>query len=163
MVRILCIAQLTRAYLVDRCQALSLVVIESTTPKPLLEALEMDVAARACALAWRNQRVLNPLWLLFVGSLIFLHISCFISIVTEADSAGLFFMMLLEGLHARAHPSDDLSLALYSFTNYIITLDTSLYSDGPGPCDARLVLAWVGSQVAEGTKRSRPSCVMMTL
>ena len=139
-----------------------MVVIESTTPKPLLEALEMDVAARACALAWRNQRVLNPLWLLFVGSLIFLHISSFISIVTEADSAGLFFMMLLEGLHARAHPSDDLSLALYSFTNYIITLDTSLYSDGPGPCDARLVLAWVGGQGVDGAKGSGASCVMMT-
>ena len=122
----------------------------------------MDVAARACALAWRNQRVINPLGLLFVGSLIFLHISCFISIVTEADSARLFFMMLFEGLHTRAHPSDDLSLALYSLTNYIITLDTSLYSEGPGPGDARLVLAWVSGQGVDGAKGSRASCIMMT-
>ena len=71
-------------------------------------------------------------------------------------------MMLLEGLHARAHPSDDLSLALYSFTNYIITLDTSLYSDGPWPSDARLVLAWVGGQGVDGAKGSGASCVMMT-
>ena len=140
-----------------------MVVVETTAPKPFLKALEMDVAARARALAWSNQRVLDPFWLLFVGSLIFFDFRCFVSIVTEADSAGLFFMVLLQGLHSRAHPSNDLLLALYRLPYDVITLDTSLYSDGPGPCDARLVLAWVGGQVAEGTKRSRPSCVMMTL
>ena len=139
-----------------------MVVVESTTPKPLLEALEMDVAARACALAWRNQRVLNPLGLLFVGSLIFLHISCFFSIVTEADSAGLLFMVLLQGLHARAHPSNDLLLALYRLPYDVITLDTSLYSDGPGPGDTRLILACVGGQGIDRAKGSGASCVMMT-
>jgi len=87
LVWILRVAQLARTNLINCRQTLVLVIIETTSTEPLLQAFEMDVAARPHAVAGRNQRVLNLARLLLVLIFVFGVSFVFIGVVTEANTA----------------------------------------------------------------------------
>ena len=97
LIGILCVAQFAGANLVDRRQALGLIVIEATSAEPFLQALEVDVATGPCTVARGDQRVLHSPWLLFAVRLLFLDLEHLIGIVAEANAARLLFVVLFEG------------------------------------------------------------------
>ena len=59
LIRVLGFAELAGADLVDRGEAIVLIVVKATTTEPFPEARKMDVAAGACTVAWCNEGIVN--------------------------------------------------------------------------------------------------------
>ena len=105
-----------------------MVIVITTAPEPLLQTLKVDIAGGAHAQARRYKWIINAAWAPFLRRVPNLRLisQIILLVVTKADTACFFLVMLLQSLHTRTHTTKNYLLALLCHIKVGFPPDSSL-------------------------------------